>query len=142
MNRDKTDEGLTSIFSRSSRHNVVKIRLFMNKKIYLNLQICIGSSIAREIEWMDGDSIDVELDSTKSIVLLKNIDKIKDDSSGYWPIKKHVFRRIRNSYSYSVNLPCACLDIENIKNKVVEHEIIEENGNKFLKVYLNGKKDE
>jgi len=140
MSSDKMDESLTNIFSGSSRHNVVKIRPFTNKKIYL--QICIGSSIARELEWMDGDFIDVEFNPKKNIVLLKNINKIKDEYSEYWPIKKYIFRRINKSYSYSVNLPYVCFNNENIKNKVVDHEIIEENGNKFLKIYLSGKEDE
>lgn len=131
-------EGLTTIVSGSSRQNVVKIRpLTSNKKVYL--QICIGSSIARELEWMDGDSIHIESNLIKSIIFLKNIDKIKNESLEYWPIKKYIFRRINKSYSYSVNLPYAFLDTENIKNKVVDHEIVEENGNKFLKVYLIGK---
>jgi len=137
MNNDNKNGSLTTIFSGSSRHNVVKIRPFTNKKIYL--QICIGSSIARELEWMDGDFIDVEFNPKKNIVLLKNIDKIKNESLEYWPIKKYIFRRINNSYSYSVNLPYAFLDTENIKKNVVDHEIVEENGNKFLKVYLIGK---
>ena len=131
------DKGLTNIFSGSSRQNVVKIRPLTNKKLYL--QICIGSSIARELEWMDGDSIHIESNLIKSIIFLKNIDKIKNESLEYWPIKKYIFRRINNSYSYSVNLPYAFLDTENIKKKVVDHEIVEENGNKFLKVYLIGK---
>ena len=130
-------EGLTNIFSGSSRQNVVKIRPLTNKKLYL--QICIGSSIARELEWMDGDSIHIESNLIKSIIFLKNIDKIKNESLEYWPIKKYIFRRINDSYSYSVNLPYAFLDTENIKKKVVDHEIVEENGNKFLKVYLIGK---
>lgn len=129
-------EGLTNIFLGSSRQNVVKIRPLTNKKIYL--QICIGSSIARELEWMDGDSLHVELDSTKNIVLLKNINNM---NSEHWPIKGYVFRKINKSYSYSVNLPSDFLDAENIKNKVVEHEIIKEKGNKFLKVYLSGRKE-
>ena len=109
-------EGLTNIFSGSSRQNVVKIRPLTNKKLYL--QICIGSSIARELEWMDGDSIHIESNLIKSIIFLKNIDKIKNESLEYWPIKKYIFRRINNSYSYSVNLPYAFLDTENIKKKV------------------------
>ena len=137
MSSNKMSEGLTNIFSGSSRQNVVKIRPLTNKKLYL--QICIGSSIARELEWMDGDSIHIESNLIKSIIFLKNIDKIKNESLEYWPIKKYIFRRINNSYSYSVNLPYAFLDTENIKKKVVDHEIVEENGNKFLKVYLIGK---
>lgn len=137
MSMDSDKKDLTTIFSGSSRQNVVKIRTITNKKLYL--QICIGSSIARELEWMDGDSIHIESNSIKSILLLKNIDKSKNERLEYWPIKKYIFRRINKSYSYSVNLPYACLDTENIKKKVVDHEIVEENGNKFLKVYLIGK---
>lgn len=140
-------EGLTNILilAGNSRHNVVKTRPLRsssyanNKKFYL--QICVGSNIARELGWKDGDYINVESNSTRNFVLLKNIDKNKNEFSEYWPIKGYIFRKIHKSYSYSINLPYFCEDSENLKNKVVDHEIINEKGNKFLKVYLIGRKE-
>lgn len=148
MSNNNTDENIISIVARNSRHDVVKIRRLRslmtsdqskNKRVYV--QICIGSNIARQLEWKDGDSIDVDLSSTKNFVLLKNLYRSKYEDSEYWPIKGYIFRKIQRSYSYSVNLPFSCMSSEDLKIKLVDHEVIDENGIKLLKVYLNGKRE-
>lgn len=132
----ETNKNDINILEGSSRQNVVKIRLIKcanGTKFYI--QICVGSNIARNLGWVDGDQVQVESNSIRKFVLLKKIDKSKDEC---YQTKGYIFRKINKSYSYSIKLPCECFN-ENFTLRVVDHEIIEENGNMFLKVYLNGK---
>lgn len=134
---------------RKPRQDLVKIRPIRpvkytkGKKIQqrLRMQICVGSNIARELGWVDGDYINVSQNSTKEFVILKNKGKFKTTHDELWPVKSYLFRKIKKSYSFSINLPCIYISDDDLKLREVNHEIIEEEGDKILKVYMEENED-
>lgn len=131
---DSEDEPLIKIYGRS-RQNVIRIRPIRSLFKPLRLQVCVGSSIATQLGWKAADQITVEANSSRKFILLKRIEKNTDDLSTA-SIKGYKFMPICKSYSYSLSLPSGLLPDDMVKIKTVRHEIIEEEGKKFLKVYL------
>lgn len=134
---DAENETLINISGINFRHNVVRIRPIKSAYKPIRLQVCVGSSIATQLGWKAVDQISVEANSSRKFLLLKRIEK---NTGKFYP-KGYKFMPIGKSYSYSLNLPSGLLPDDMVKIKTVRHEIIEEDGKKFLKVYLRERQE-
>lgn len=132
---DAEDEPLINISGINFRHNVVRISPIKSVYKPVRLQVCVGSSIAAQLGWKAADQISVEANSSRKFILLKKIHKNTDDCSAR-SIRGYKFMPIPRTYSYSLSLPSGLLPDDMVKIKTATHEIIEEDGKKYLKVYL------
>lgn len=132
---DAEDEPLINISGTNFRHNVVRISPIKSVYKSVRLHVCVGSSIADQLGWKAADQISVEANSSRKFIFLKKIDRHTDELSTAL-IRGYKFMPIRKSHSYSLSLPSGLIPDDMVKIKTVRHEIIEEEGKKFLKVYL------
>lgn len=145
-NDEDVDKNTYHIYSK--RDSVVKVS-FTSNYTYKNtnqknirIKVCIGSLIAKELQWKHGDHIDL-IANSKSIILRK-IDSSHKIDSEYRTFKGYKFTKIKNSYSFSLS---AGFNYDNNlvgqKIKVVPHVIVKlshPSGKKIkaLKVFLEG----
>jgi hypothetical protein len=125
---------LITIGHQNSRLHVVKIsfsRPDISKEAW-RLQIAIGTAIVHQLNWVEGDRIEISQDDGWFFLTKK------DASSIYRGCK---LGKIRGTHSYAIYTTCNYLG-ENINQKIrtARHEIIgiiENDESKGLKVYLD-----
>lgn len=128
-----------SSITERSRNNVVKVSFYSpylsknSKKKNLRMQLSIGNDIAKELQWKDGDRIDIKADD-KQLILSKLSDLIKIDD-GYQSFKGYKFKKISKSYSFCLNFRSFIVP-KNNKIRIIPHDVIKTEDIKYLKILL------
>ena len=128
-----TENKVNILISQHFRKDVVKIKFnpASNRiRKTMRLWLSIGSDIVeRQLGWKDKDYVHVKAIEDRFII--EKIDKKEK--------KGHIIAKIKNSNSYRIILTCNYIDGEDFKIRIVDHEVVEENQDKLLNVYFNGK---